>query len=641
MKAFLKYTIVLAAAAVLSGCFKEDGNRFRPGQTHGNGGGTAGMDFGRLTASNHPRLLMDAAGFDALKEKLAAGTDVNLAKVHGVVMSIANGSNAYGDNSTLKYELDASGKRILTQSRKALTRIFYCAYAYRMTGEQKYLTKAEADINTVCDFQDWNASRHFLDAGEMAAAVAIGYDWLYNELSSATKAKAVKAIKNFAFTPSTNESLAWFYDQHNNWNQVCNAGLVCGAIAIYENASAEAKAIIEKAVKTNKPAMEAMYSPDGNYSEGYSYWCYGTGFQVLMIAALNSALGDDGGLSDVKGFAETGRYMLYMVGMNDKCFNYSDCAQGVVPAIAQWWFADHLEDPSLLYNEMRFIEANKYPASDDRRLIPMIMSFANNIDMSQIKAPTGKVWSGRGETPVVLVHTDWSWGVTDKYLGVKGGKANSSHGHQDAGSFVYDAYGQRWSMDFGLQSYTTLENALSQLGGNLWDYNQSSMRWNVFRLTNTSHSTITVNDAKHRVAGSATLTSVVNTATEQGAVMNLTNAVSDQASSANRTVKIVNDTDLVVIDVVKALPATAAKVRWNMVTPATPTVETGRIKLEQGGKTMYLTVDGTVNHTFRTWSTTSTNSYDQANPGTYMVGFESNVPANTTATFTVKLSPNE
>ena len=81
------------------------------------------------------------------------------------------------------------------------------------------------------------------------------------------------------------------------------------------------------------------------------------------------------------------------------------------------------------------------------------------------------------ETPVVMVHTDWTYTDTDKYLGIKGGKAGSSHGHMDAGSFVYDAYGVRWSMDFGLQSYTTLESVLAGLGGNLWDMGQNSMRW--------------------------------------------------------------------------------------------------------------------------------------------------------------------
>ena len=35
--------------------------------------------------------------------------------------------------------------------------------------------------------------------------------------------------------------------------------------------------------------------------------------------------------------------------------------------------------------------------------------------------------------------TDYRDLMMDEYLGIKGGKAGSSHGHMDAGSFVYDA----------------------------------------------------------------------------------------------------------------------------------------------------------------------------------------------------------
>ena len=61
--------------------------------------------------------------------------------------------NSKGMNATaLTYKLDASNKRILDVSRDALLRIFTCAYAYRMTGNPKYLTKAETDMNAVCNF---------------------------------------------------------------------------------------------------------------------------------------------------------------------------------------------------------------------------------------------------------------------------------------------------------------------------------------------------------------------------------------------------------------------------------------------------------------------------------------------------------
>lgn len=645
MKTFL-FNILLSSAiavpfiGIMSGCSDEDENRFRPGSAQKPEPVTPeeGLDYTKLTSENHPRLLMNATDFTVLKDKISSNTSENLTLLHNTIIGLCNSKGM--SSSALTYKLDASNKRILDVSREALLRIFTCAYAYRTTGDSKYLTHAEADINAVCNFSDWNSKRHFLDVGEMATAVALGYDWLYNDLSETTRKKAADALLNFAFKPAQNK--VWnlnFYTATNNWNQVCNGGLVCGALATYETHPEEAKAMIEKALESNKSALETMYSPDGNYPEGAGYWCYGTLYEVLMLSALDSALGGDDGLSEVAGFSKTAEYMLYMTGMNSKFFNYSDCASSSTAALPSWWFAQKYNNPSLLYNELKMLKNGEYTNCSENRLLPMIMAFANKIDVDNVKAPSEKVWSGKGETPVVIVHTDWSYSDTDKYLGIKGGKAGTSHGHMDAGSFVYDAYGVRWSMDLGLQSYTTLETPLANLGGSLWDMSQKSMRWDVFRLNNLNHSTISINDAKHLVDGEATLTTVINSENEQGATFNLTKVVSDQAASAIRTVKIVDDKDLVVIDEIKARTDKQAKVRWCMVTQAVPTVENDRIVLTSGSKVMYLTAIGTVKPAYKTWNTTPTHSYDQANPGTYMVGFEATVTANQTATFTTILTP--
>ena len=43
----------------------------------------------------------------------------------------------------------------------------------------------------------------------------------------------------------------------------------------------------------------------------------------------------------------------------------------------------------------------------------------------------------------------------------------------------------------------------------------------------------------------------------------------------------------------------------------------------------------------KTWSTAPTNDYDAENPGTIMVGFECELPANSKETFQVLLIPEE
>ena len=170
MKTILFKTIIIAFfVGTAVSCSDEDENRFRPGSTHEKPNPTepeGGLDYSKLTADNHPRLLMNAEAFTALKAKVDANSSANLTLLHNTIMGVCNSK---GMNATaLTYKLDASNKRILDVSRDALLRIFTCAYAYRMTGDAKYLTKAETDMNAVCNFPDWNSKRHFLDVGEMA-----------------------------------------------------------------------------------------------------------------------------------------------------------------------------------------------------------------------------------------------------------------------------------------------------------------------------------------------------------------------------------------------------------------------------------------------------------------------------------------
>ena len=584
------------------------------------------FDYGKIAP--HPRLLLPAGGEEAIRKAIAEYPP--LATVHQRIMELCDRTLTEPPVERIK-----EGKRLLAISRIALKRIYYLSYAYRMTGDQKYALRAEQEMLAVSHFTDWNPT-HFLDVGEMVMALAIGYDWLYDSLQPDTRRVVREAIIAKGFDAAKNTRHAWFYTAKNNWNSVCNSGLAYGALALFEEIPEVSKGIIEKCMETNPKAMVG-YGPDGGYPEGFGYWGYGTSFQVMLIAALESAFGTDNGLSQAPGFMESARFMQYMTAPSGDCFCFSDSPVEAECNMMMFWFAGKAKDLSLLWIERQYLDRPDMPFAEDR-LLPSLMVFCSQLDLNRIGKPKKNFWFNRGDTPVFIYRGGWD-SKKDTYLGVKGGSPSTSHAHMDAGSFVYDAYGVRWSMDFGLQSYTTLESKLSALGGNLWDMGQNSMRWDVFRLNNLNHSTISINDARHRVNGVATLTTTINTATELGATFDLTEVVSDQAASATRTVKIVNDKDLVVMDEIKARTDKSAKVRWCMVTPAVPTVESNRIVLTNGSKVMYLTASGSVKPTYKQWSTTSENSYDQANPGTYMVGFEATVTANQTATFTTTLSP--
>ena len=636
-------SIILALSTiVISSCTRDEWPIFHPGDSRP-GGGTeepqppAGTepDWSRLTADNHPRIIFTQEDFDAIKAN--AGSNPVLKKIHDVIVVTANSKLGAAD---LVKKLE--GKRMLNVSREASLRILSCAYAYKTTGDSKYLEKAEKDMMTVCgggNFDNWNAKSHFLDAGEMAAAVALGYDWLYKDLKTETRDAVKKSLNDFAFAPAVNKQ--WnlnFYAATNNWNQVCNGGLVCAALAVYEDNQDVAKGIIEKAIASNVPAMEEMYSPDGNYPEGYSYWNYGTIYEALMLTALETAAGNDAGLSKTEGFSETGKYMLHMEGPTKSCYNYSDCAPSTVICLAQWYFAWKFNDTSVLYHEKDRL--GNYSSASEARLMPLVAYYAYKMNLASldaIRAPEESIFKGAGSTPVVLIHDNWKMDNTDKFLAIKGGKANTSHGHMDAGSFVYDAFGVRWSADLGLQSYGTLEPYID-----LWNMNDGSERWTSFRYNNFNHSTITVNNKYHKVAGAAEIKGLVNTDGKKGAVVDMTAPVRDEAASVVRTIYMQGD-NLVITDDIAARTDKAAKIRWTMVTKAVPNPDfMGMIELKSAsGKYMYMKKSSGTGHNpaWKTWSTRSGNSWDASNTGYYECGYEMTVAAGTAATVTITLTP--
>lgn len=584
------------------------------------------FDYAQIEA--HPRLLMSIEDEEELKSLLP--TNASMKKIHDHIITQCN--MLVGQDEVV-YQKD--GKRLLAVSREALKRIFYLSYGYRMTGSQLYLIKAKAELNAVINFSDWNPS-HFLDVGEMVMGVAIGYDWLYDALDDAMKEKIRQAIIEKAFNASKVSSHNWFYDRMNNWNQVCNAGLVYGALAIIEDEPTASVEIIEKALSTNRKVLD-IYAPDGNYPEGPGYWAYGTSFQVMMVAALQSALGGDAGLSDAPGFMASAEYMLYMNSPSGQWFNYSDCGRWVQPLPAMFWFAEKSNDPSLLFEELKLLEKGDYfRRFEEERLLPLALIFGKGVDLNQDVAPQKAVWSGGGKTPIVVVRKGWS-GDSDQYLGIKGGKAFTDHAHMDAGSFVYDIGVTRWAMDFGMQSYGVVEAA----GVDLWNMGQNSERWDVFRLHNKNHNTITINNQRHNVNGEAQVIEVYDSNEKKGAKLDLTDALnlSNELENAVRTITLENDAYLQIVDELKAGEA-PVEVYWNMVSSGSVDIVDGNtMVVSKDGKSLEVKVSANLDFTLDIdRSTTPTTDYETKNGDAVMLGFTSTIPANAKATYTITLT---
>jgi hypothetical protein len=244
------------------------------------------------------------------------------------------------------------------------------------------------------------------------------------------------------------------------------------------------------------------------------------------------------------------------------------------------------------------------------------------------------MWVGEGKNPVALMRTSWTDSAAI-FVGMKGGSASVNHAHMDIGSFVMEADGVRWAMDFGMQEYESLESKGVQVFGRT----QDAQRWNIFRYDNLVHNTLTVNNERQRVDGYAPITSYSSVPSFMNAVTNMTDVYKGSLSKANRGVAIADQKYVVVRDEIETL-SKETTIRWTLLTPADVKI-TGKneAELSKNGKKLLLRVQEPANITMKTWTTVPPNSYDAANPGTTLTGFEVTIPANIKTNIVVALIP--
>jgi len=574
--------------------------------------------------STHPRLLLAKGEEKSLMKNVES--DQYLKAIHTAIL--AECDRLIGIPPVERIQI---GRRLLDKSRECLRRVFQLAYAYRTTKQPKYLQRAEKELLAVAAFSDWNPT-HFLDVAEMTMAVAIGYDWLYNDLSADSRATLKDAIINKGILQSFDDRYNWFLTAEHNWNQVCNAGMTFGALAIAEDEPVLAGRTIRRALTTIPKSM-IPYGPDGGYPEGFGYWEYGTSFNVMFLSALEKTLGTDYGLAQTPGFLKTAEFEQNIVGPQGTVHNWGDSGaqNGISPAM--FWFAAKNNDPSLLWMQRKVIKDKPASQFVSERLLPALLIWGNRLNLETTKPPTEKMWVGQGPSPVAFMRTSW----TDPhaiFVGFKGGSASVNHAHMDAGSFVLDAQGERWAMDFGPQNY----NSLEERGIKLFGRTQDAERWDIFRYNNLVHNTLTLDGHYQNVKGYAQVDAWADNPEDMRIISDLSTVYEGQAASAQRGVAVLDQKYVVVRDEITA-PAHDATLRWSLLTPATVKILDGKtIELSQHGKIMYLHFSAEVPFTLKTWSTVPTHDYDAPNPGTQLVGFEALIPANTPQSFTACFS---
>jgi len=515
----------------------------------------------------HPRLIANAADFARARELVKSDPFAA-----GLYAHLKRQADQMLDQPTVVHRL--IGPRLLDQSRLCLDRVYTLALVYRLTGDSKYLQRAVTELRAAAAFPDWNPS-HFLDVAEMTHAFAIGYDWLYSDLSPDDRALFRRAI-----TEKGLDEAAKIYQRHNwwvvavhNWNQVCNGGITLGALAIADEDPARAEYIVKQSLASIPTAM-ASYAPEGGWAEGPGYWQYATSYNVYYLAALESALGTDFGLSTLPGFAHAGDFRVYFQGPAGT-FNYADAHPGAGSAPEMFWLARKFSQPVFAWDELRHLTANARPHALD-----LLWYQPTSQSPDAAHWPLRRMFAG---VDVAFLRSDWT-SPDAFWLGVKGGDNHDNHSHLDLGSFVLDARGVRWALDLGSDDY------------NLPGY-FGAQRFTYYRLRTESHNTVLIDGQNQDAKAQAPMTVKDGVAT-----IDLAAAYPGKLARFLRTVELTPENIVIVRDELEARQPVQAL--WGMVTDAQITLAGNQARLQKGAATLQAEITSPKDATFEVVSTT-------------------------------------
>lgn len=584
----------------------------------------------RATLPAHPRLLLSDNEIPQLLSNIEADKQWTL-----VNKAILKECDKMLTLTPMEQSLKASSQ--LNVSREYLRRIIFLGYAYRTTGEKKYLDHAVAELRHACSFADWHP-QHFLDVAEMSLAVAIGYDWLYDKLSRNDRRTMRNALIQKGLNPSLEEVyMKKFNVIKSNWNQVCHAAIVCASIAVWEDNRDLSASLINRAIKNVVIPMNT-YAPQGVYPEGEMYWEYGTNYNCILIAALEKAFGSDFGLSQVPGFLDTGSYYNNMFTPASHCFNYSDngstSASNMPPAI--YWIYSKTEDPSILYSEAKQMVRTSANRICQNRLGPLSIIWGASAQLNSIAPPEYRLYLGHGSNSVAVMRSSW----TDNsgwYLGVKLGTPSATHGHMDVGSFFLESKTVTWAADLGLENYVTLEKNKI----NVWGNGQNAQRWDIYRYNPNNHNMVTFDRQRQVASATATIDSHSDDGDNMSVTSDLSRLYNGQVRNYERSYALIEGGRCVITDDIATSGSTT--MHWNLISRVSKVTEINNnvVLLEHLGRKMYLIIDAPVKINWEIGDAKPEKLYENKNTGYKAIRFTASLKGNRNYHFTATFSHNE
>ena len=508
-----------------------------------------------LVASTHPRLLVTSNGaFTAINTKINSGDPYMVLWKNKLIARSTEIQNLQLEPLCV---YDTTG--LSSVGGVVLERVYILALHYKLglTGAAAAKTRLWSELTNIMGFPNW-VPGEMVGVAKMTEAVAIAYDWLYNDWTANQRTQLRAAIRDKGLDPALDDysgGANWTQVTHN-YNLVINSGVGMGALAICGQEPVIGESALQNSLDHLIDGI-AEYSSGGAWSEGPTYWGFATGTVTRYLASLKTAIGEDFGLSDVAGFCDTGNASLYTTNPLGKRYNFGDSDDdlGAMPFL--FWHAKRFAKPE--YGAWALTAADLPTIGTG---IPLSMVF---YDPAWCPAPgtvslasPDKYFRG---LETVSLRKSWT-SVDDTMVVLKGYKDGvENHNDLDSGSFYLYALGQVWAEDLGNDSYS--------LPGYQNDGSASPNRWDYYRKRPQGHNTLVIKPSGgvDQVPYAATpIRRYKSSAGESFAIMDMTAAYPSgkNVTSAKRGVRLFGPQkkDVIVQDEVSM--STAGDADWYM-----------------------------------------------------------------------------
>ena len=369
----------------------------------------------------------------------------------------------------LYLEFSRNGNRTNYQRPYGLcsTRVNVLVVAECLENKGRFLPALERDVLALCEHRSWVMPAHdgnlsnfngkllTVDLGSSARAWMLAHAlyWLGDRISAATRERVLAEVRRRVLDPylaalrSGTTRGNWWIRGSNNWNAVCNAGVVGTALALIESRDERAELIA--GMEISNPYFLSGFTDDGYCSEGMGYWNYGFGHYLMLGIMVRDAT--DGKLdifSDPK-LPAIAAFPLNVLIQPSIAPAFADCSVNAGPsagnlALIERVFPDLIPGDFTLSSPLAAsILHTGFHAAGWREPVEPAVIKPEHLSLHSWFADAG-----------ILVSRDRPDAALPFSAAIKGGHNAEHHNHNDVGSFTIVLDGRPFLLDPGGEVYT-------------------------------------------------------------------------------------------------------------------------------------------------------------------------------------------